>query len=112
MKQTGKLDNACGVIACLHSIFNNVVAIELSGTLQEFYSQCAGQEPAAKALLLEECKDFQQKHKSFASQGQSAHAGSQSEVKHHFVAFVVNERGQLIELDGTKAGPHVIAENC
>jgi len=23
MKQTGKLDNACGIIACLHSILNN-----------------------------------------------------------------------------------------
>lgn len=23
MKQTSKLDNACGVIACLHSIYNN-----------------------------------------------------------------------------------------
>jgi ubiquitin carboxyl-terminal hydrolase L3 len=27
MKQTGKLDNACGVIACLHSILNNLGAI-------------------------------------------------------------------------------------
>ena len=24
MKQTGKLDNACGVIACLHGIYNNM----------------------------------------------------------------------------------------
>ena len=24
MKQTGKLDNACGVIACIHSVFNNL----------------------------------------------------------------------------------------
>ena len=23
MKQTSKLDNACGVIACLHTIYNN-----------------------------------------------------------------------------------------
>ena len=24
MKQTGTLDNACGVIACIHAIFNNL----------------------------------------------------------------------------------------
>jgi len=24
MDQTGTLDNACGVIACLHAIFNNL----------------------------------------------------------------------------------------
>jgi hypothetical protein len=24
MKQTKELDNACGVIACIHSIFNNL----------------------------------------------------------------------------------------
>ena len=24
MHQTGKLDNACGIIACIHSIYNNL----------------------------------------------------------------------------------------
>ena len=39
-------------------------------------------------------------------------AQCQDDVKHHFTAFVVNSAGQLIELDGTKKGPHVIAESC
>ena len=39
-------------------------------------------------------------------------AECQDDVKHHFTAFVINSAGQLIELDGTKKGPHVIAEAC
>jgi hypothetical protein len=33
-------------------------------------------------------------------------------VTAHFIAFVVNENKQLVELDGLKKGPNVIAENC
>lgn len=29
MKQTDKLDNACGIIACLHSVLNNLDSIQL-----------------------------------------------------------------------------------
>lgn len=55
---------------------------------------------------------MQEEHKSFAQEGQSAVSETQDDVKHHFTAFVVNSAGQLIELDGLKKGPHVIAENC
>ena len=37
---------------------------------------------------------------------------NQDDVKHHFVAFVKNAKGQLVELDGTKQGPHVVADAC
>ena len=37
---------------------------------------------------------------------------SQDQVQHHFIAFVVNSSNQLVELDGTKKGPHVVAEGC
>ena len=30
-------------------------------------------------------------------------------MKHHFVAFIVKD-GKLIELDGTKKGPHIIGD--
>ena len=39
-------------------------------------------------------------------------SANQSEVKHHFIAYTINKNGQLIELDGTKKGPVVIADNC
>ena len=36
----------------------------------------------------------------------------QDDVKHHFVAFVKNAKGQIVELDGTKVGPFVVQEKC
>ena len=51
-------------------------------------------------------------HRQRAAQGQSNQANEQSEVKHHFTAYVVNSAGQLIELDGCKKGPLVVKEGC
>ena len=59
---------------------------------------------------MESSKDFQDEHKGFANQGQSAVAQTQDEVSAHFIAFVINDNKQLIELDGLKNGPNVIAE--
>lgn len=114
MKQTGTLDNACGVIACLHTIFNNVglIALEDGKTLSNYWKNVQDKSPAERAYILEGSTDFQKQHKSFASQGQSTMAQSQDEVKHHYVAFIINDKGQLVELDGTKKGPNVVAEAC
>jgi ubiquitin carboxyl-terminal hydrolase L3 len=114
MKQTETLDNACGVIACLHAIFNNMelIALEEGKTLSKYWENAQGKTPEERAILLEGFTEFQQQHKAFASQGQSNLAESQSDVKHHYVAFVVNAGGQLVELDGTKPGPQMVAENC
>lgn len=114
MKQTEILDNACGVIACLHAIFNNMelIALEEEKTLSKYWETVQGKTPHERAIILEGFTEFQQQHKAFASQGQSTMAESQSDVKHHYVAFIVNAQGQLVELDGTKLGPHLVAENC
>jgi len=39
-------------------------------------------------------------------------SSNQDEVNHHFIAFVVNKDKQLVELDGTIQGVHVINEGC
>lgn len=113
MKQTGKLDNACGIIACLHSILNNQSQISVGNDtiLGRFISGTAEKTPAERATFLEEYKEFQDEHASQAGEGQSA-MPSEGETKHHFVAFVKGTNNQLIELDGTKAGPAIIEENC
>ena len=38
MKQTGKLDNACGIIACLHAVLNNLdhVTLQPDSILDKF----------------------------------------------------------------------------
>uniref|UniRef100_A0A7R9ZH05 Ubiquitin carboxyl-terminal hydrolase n=1 Tax=Pseudictyota dubia TaxID=2749911 RepID=A0A7R9ZH05_9STRA len=111
MDQTGSLDNACGIIACLHAILNNSDSMLVPGSVLETFRQTTkNQTPAERCKSLEDNIDFKKIHKSFAMQGQSAAITSdQSKVQHHFVAFVVKD-GCLIELDGTKQGPYVIGE--
>lgn len=112
MKQTGVLDNACGIIACLHSVLNNLdkITLEKDSVLGQFWEKAKDISPAERATLLENFTAFQEIHKKHASEGGSHMPSSQSEVKHHFIAFTVNKSGQLIELDGTKQGPLVVME--
>jgi len=118
MQQTGALDNACGVIACLHAILNNLgdsddkIRLAANQTLSNFHQRTQGMTALERALALESFAEFQEVHHEFAALGDSAQCEAQDDVKHHFTAFVVNSAGQLVEFDGLKQGPHVIAENC
>mmetsp|Transcript_1929 Transcript_1929/g.2709 ORF Transcript_1929/g.2709 Transcript_1929/m.2709 type:complete len:241 (+) Transcript_1929:111-833(+) len=111
MDQTGTLDNACGIIACLHAILNSDETMILPDTvLSKFQQSTKTQTPAERCLSLESNVEFKTMHKTFAMKGQSQTVTSdQSKVKHHFVAFVMRD-GKLVELDGTKQGPNVIGE--
>ena len=97
MKQTGVLDNACGVIACIHAILNNIgdgkIALTEGSVLENMRTACAAQSPEERAASLEANGAFSEVHNTFAAQGQSNQAQEQSEVKHHFVAYVVNSAG-------------------
>ncbi|OQS00058.1 hypothetical protein THRCLA_06269, partial [Thraustotheca clavata] len=114
MKQTPKLDCACGVIACIHSVLNNLDKINLveNSILGKYYQSTKSQSPEERALTLENMHEFQQVHKHHANEGQSAQASTNDDVKHHFISFVVNNEGQLIELDGMKKGALIIKESC
>ena len=35
---------------------------------------------------------------------------NEEDVNHHFIAFILNDKGQIIELDGLKDGPSVVRE--
>mmetsp|Transcript_9347 Transcript_9347/g.7120 ORF Transcript_9347/g.7120 Transcript_9347/m.7120 type:complete len:152 (+) Transcript_9347:132-587(+) len=109
MKQTGTLDNACGIIACLHAIFNNLglVGIIPDSILDKFYLKAVGQTPEERAATLEVMEDFKEAHKEYAAQGQS---DNKNNASHHFVAFTLDKKGQLVEFDGTKKGPLVVKE--
>jgi len=60
MRQTGKLDNACGVIACLHAIYNNKssIVIQSDSTLGKYLQNCEGKSSLEKAVVLENFKEF------------------------------------------------------
>lgn len=115
MKQSGTLDNACGIIAALHAVCNNLETIQgvkPGSILERHLATTAGQSPEEKCTSLEENKEFQEAHREKAAEGGSRQAEQQSDVKHHYVAFVLTPDGKLLELDGTKVGPLVCAENC
>ena len=115
MKQEGSLDNACGIIACLHSIYNQPAAvletrmIVPDSVLAQFQIATIHQTPHERSRALEQFAQFRTVHRTFAQQGQSAAIlHNQNQVHHHYVAFVVWQ-GQLYELDGTRPeGPRRI----
>ena len=116
MDQSGTLDNACGVIACLHLIYNNLgadkIVLEDGKVLKAFHTAIQGKNNAEIATCMESFTQFKELHGEYASRGDSNQATEQSGVKHHFIAYTINKNNQLIELDGTKKGPVVVAENC
>lgn len=116
MKQTHKLDNACGIIASIHAILNNIenkkIQLNPGSVLEKYRLQAMKVAPDERATLLENNNDFKTIHKQHAMKGGSAIVTQQKDVKHHFVAFVLNRKGALVELDGTKVGPRVIKEKC
>lgn len=112
MKQTNKLDNACGLIAALHVIGNNqdFIALQEDSILERFYTNTKQENPLQKALYLENFQEFKENHAKNANEGQSNHCNSQSQVKHHYSGFVLRN-GYLFELDGRLEGPHLIKAN-
>ncbi len=64
MKQTGTLDNACGIIACIHSIFNNQdkVSFEPDSILGKYFQDVQNKSPEERATALELNEGFKNKH--------------------------------------------------
>jgi ubiquitin carboxyl-terminal hydrolase L3 len=112
MDQSSELDNACGLIAALHSIGSNLNEINLDGNsiLGKFFDQAKDKEPRDKATLLENMKEFKEAHLEYSSQGQSKLCEKQEEVTNHFVAFVYQNQ-MVLELDGTVGSPLIIKSN-
>merc|ERR1712013_90627 len=74
MKQTGTLDNACGIIACIHAALNTSVEADFAedSILGKFWADMKDKSPAERCSALEGADEFKQVHKGFAAQGQSA----------------------------------------
>ena len=73
MKQTDVLDNACGVIACIHAILNNLgsgsdkIALRDQSVLSNMLAQVSSMTPAERAASLESDAEFQTVHREFAA---------------------------------------------
>ena len=105
MKQT--ISNACGTVALMHSVINNVVGgvINLNdGPLKTFVEATKDMSPAERAEKLEADDDICKSHDDAAREGQTRAPGRDDHVDYHFVCFVNVDNG-LYELDGRKSGP-------
>lgn len=112
MKQTKKLDNACGVIASLHAIGNlkDEKTISENTILNKFFKESETITDEERALNLENSNEFKKAHSNFAGQGQSNLCLNQDDVKNHFVTFVYNQNS-ILELDGCIKGPYVVKKD-
>mmetsp|Transcript_187 Transcript_187/g.166 ORF Transcript_187/g.166 Transcript_187/m.166 type:complete len:260 (-) Transcript_187:39-818(-) len=107
MKQTTELDNACGIVACLHAIYNNnnEITLEPNSVLSTFREKVLPLSPEERAVALENYTSFKKEYRAVASKGQSS---TSRPTKHHFTAFIYDNNNNLVELCGCKAGPLVI----
>ena len=105
MKQT--ISNACGTVALMHSVINNVHsgAISLSdGPLKTFMEATKDLSPEARAAKLEGDDAICGAHDAAAREGQTSAPDREAAVDYHFVCFTQVDGG-LYELDGRKSGP-------
>jgi len=103
MKQT--ISNACGTVALMHSVANNLDVIKLAdGPLKAFLDETADKTPDERAVKLEEDDAICQSHDDAAREGDTEAPAREDSVDYHFVAFIQVD-GHLYELDGRKSGP-------
>ncbi|GLH06063.1 Ubiquitin carboxyl-terminal hydrolase [Gryllus bimaculatus] len=100
--------NACGTIALVHSVANNLDKIDLQeGHLKKFIDATKNLNPDEKGKSLEKADGIISAHKEAALEGQTAPT---EEVKYHFITFVHRD-GHLYELDGRKSFPVNLGES-
>ncbi|KAI5701530.1 hypothetical protein M8J76_000551 [Diaphorina citri] len=97
--------NACGTIALIHSVANNLNNVKLEdGKLKSFLDEAKDLSPERRGKLLDENQSISDVHKVIAQEGQTAPPEDREPVPYHFVALVHKE-GALYELDGRKGFP-------
>ncbi|KAI9293742.1 ubiquitin carboxyl-terminal hydrolase isozyme L3-like protein [Neoconidiobolus thromboides FSU 785] len=100
------IGNACGTMAILHAILNNLDIIKLApGPLNSFYNATKGLKSKERSEVLETSSEMAAIHEEFSELGQTQALGKDAEVNLHFVTFV-ERNGVLVEFDGNKDGPY------
>ncbi|XP_012532804.1 ubiquitin carboxyl-terminal hydrolase isozyme L3 isoform X2 [Monomorium pharaonis] len=103
MKQS--ISNACGTIALIHSVANNLDVIQLEdGFLKKFLDETKGLSYIERGERFEKAQDIIDTHMESAQEGQTEAPAEDVEVYYHFVAFI-HKDGSLYELDGRKLAP-------
>lgn len=104
-KQT--IRNACGTIGLLHALSNTSAtkAIEKDSPLSRLLEKARTLAPIERAKLLESSKELEAAHSTTAGTGQTSAPSAADEVDLHFICFIRDRDGELVELDGNRKGP-------
>lgn len=104
MKQT--VGNACGTVALLHAVGNNLsrVALMQGSYFERFFEATAKLTPDERAEALEKDDEIESVHSVAASAGDTAPPDLNTSVDLHFICFVCVDGG-LYELDGRRSEP-------
>ncbi|OMJ86437.1 hypothetical protein SteCoe_12016 [Stentor coeruleus] len=98
IKQVEALDNACGLLAGLHSILNSDAEILEGSILHQLKLSIEGKSPIEAAQWLLSNDSLQNAHHAYAAEGQSEMTNSPD---HHFIAILP----KLKLFDGMKQSP-------
>jgi len=99
------VSNACGTVALIHSVANNMDQISIAeGPFKKLLDDSRGLNPDERGELLQKsAQDIINAHRELALEGQTE-VNPNEQVNYHFVAFV-HKGGFLFELDGRKDFP-------
>lgn len=111
MRQIEELDYACGVIAGLHAIGNNLDKIKSapSTLLSEYFGKIEGSTSEDRAKLLCSNKEIKSAHETHANMGQTI-VEEPNKVQNHFVAFNYLN-GKIYEFDGMLKTVYLIKDD-
>eukprot|EP00418_Pyrodinium_bahamense_P067178 CAMPEP_0179076436 /NCGR_PEP_ID=MMETSP0796-20121207/34100_1 /TAXON_ID=73915 /ORGANISM="Pyrodinium bahamense, Strain pbaha01" /LENGTH=242 /DNA_ID=CAMNT_0020773689 /DNA_START=82 /DNA_END=810 /DNA_ORIENTATION=+ len=98
--------NACGTIACIHSLANNAEVLGLAPEtpIGKFLASLEGKNPQEAGAMLADATELHSASESSAQGGQTEAPAADADIDNHFICFVEQD-GDVYELDGNKAFP-------
>mmetsp|Transcript_27978 Transcript_27978/g.52990 ORF Transcript_27978/g.52990 Transcript_27978/m.52990 type:complete len:242 (-) Transcript_27978:437-1162(-) len=103
IQQHDSCGNACGTIACLHSVLNSSLngsfPLPPSSVLSTFLSSTSSLTPSERGDHLTQCTSLHSLSNSTAHSGETDGAGTNDNQNQHFISFVLLN-SHIYELDG------------
>lgn len=104
MKQM--IRNACGTVALLHGVGNNLDKIELreNSPLKKYFQSSEKLSALERGIEFGKNSELRESHEVHAQQGQTTTPDFDDKIDNHFIALV-ERNGRIYRLNGSKNGP-------